>query len=85
MLKTGPFPCIVKHSLDVFKKITKYLDSFNTDKINFMKINIESSPPELWIRIRFHNGSGSPSILNRLKSSSKDNKLYGLVLLLRNL
>ena len=41
----------------------KILDIFNTDKKCFMKINIESSPPELWIRIRLHNGSGSPSLI----------------------
>ena len=28
-----------------------------------MKFNIESSPPEIWIMIRFHNGSGSPSLV----------------------
>ena len=31
-----------------------------------MKINIESSPPEIWIRIRFHNRSGSPSLAKGL-------------------
>ena len=28
-----------------------------------MKINIETSPPDIWIRIRFPNGSGSHSLL----------------------
>ena len=27
-----------------------------------MKIDIEPSPPEIWIKIRFHNGSRSPSL-----------------------
>ena len=30
----------------------------------FVKINIESSPPEIWIRIRFLEINGSPSLLN---------------------
>ena len=28
-----------------------------------MKINIEYSLPEIWIRIRFHNGSESTSLI----------------------
>ena len=51
-----------QYSSDVLKKKTKVLDTFNTDKKCFMKINIKSSPPEIWIRIHFHNGSGSPSL-----------------------
>ena len=27
-----------------------------------LKINIESSPPEIWRSIHFHNGSGYPSL-----------------------
>ena len=50
-MKTDPlFEC----SPDVLKKKTKVLDIFNMDKKYFRKINIESSPPEIWIRIRFH-------------------------------
>ena len=50
-MKTDPCPCLVKYSLDVLKKKTKVLDIFNTDKKCLMKINIELSPPESWIRI----------------------------------
>ena len=57
-LKTDPCRYVLKYSLDVLKKKTKVLDMFNTEC--FMKIDKESSPPETWIRIRFHNGSGSP-------------------------
>ena len=49
------------------QKKTKVLEIFNTDKNCFMKINVESSPPETWIKIRFHNGSGSPSLLSDKK------------------
>ena len=56
ILKTDTCPYLVKYSLDFV------LDIFNTDKRYFMKINIESSPPEIWIRIRFHNRFGSPSL-----------------------
>jgi hypothetical protein len=31
-----------------------------------MKINIESSLPEIWIRIRFHNGAGPPSLVKNM-------------------
>ena len=58
-----PCPYLVRYSFDVLKKKTKVLDTFNTDKICFMKIDIESSLPEIWIRIRFHNGSGSQSLI----------------------
>ena len=56
-------PYLVRYSLDVLKKNTKVLDIFNLDKKCFMRINIESSPSEIWIKIHFHNGSGSPSLL----------------------
>ena len=62
ILKTDPCPNLVKYSLNVLTKKTNILDNFNTDKKCFMKINIEPSPPEIWIRIRFHTGSGSPSL-----------------------
>ena len=51
-----------QYFFDVLKKKTKVLDIFNMDKKCFMKINIESSPPEIWIRIRFLEISGSPSL-----------------------
>ena len=38
---------VVKYSLDVLKKETKVINISSTDKICFMKINIESSPPEI--------------------------------------
>ena len=63
-LKTDPCLYLVKYSSDFLKKKTKVLDIFDTDKNCFIKINIESSPPEIWIRIRFHNRSGSPSLIN---------------------
>ena len=63
VLKTDPCPYPVKYSLYVLKKKTKVLDIFNMDKKCFIKINIESCPPEIWIRIRFHNGSGTPSLV----------------------
>jgi hypothetical protein len=57
-------------SPDVLKKKTKVLDIFNTDKKCFMHINhIESSPPEIWIRIRFHKGSRSPSLIRTHKAN----------------
>ena len=65
-LKTDPCPYLAKYSLDVLKKKTKVLVIFNTDKKCFLKINIESSPPEIWISIHFHNGSRSPSLHLRL-------------------
>ena len=30
-----------------------------------MKIDIETSPPMIWIKICFHNGHGSPSLISR--------------------
>ena len=36
-----------------------------------MKINIESSPPEIWIRIRFLEINGSPSLQNYSKHICK--------------
>ena len=39
-----------------------------------MKINIETSPLEIWIGIRFHNGSGSPLMIKTVK----DEIIYSL-------
>ena len=61
-MKTDPCLYFFKYSPEVIEKKTKVLDIFNTRKKYFMKINIESSPPEKWIRIRFHNEFGSPTL-----------------------
>ena len=66
IFKTDHCQYLIKCSLEVLQKKTKVLDIFDTDKKYFMKINIESNPPEIWIRIRFHNGSGSPSLFMTL-------------------
>ena len=58
-----PCPYLFKYSLHVLKKKIKILDIFNTDIKWFKKINIESSPPEIWIRIHFLEINGSPSLL----------------------
>ena len=50
--KTNPCPYLVQYSPDVLKKKTKVLYIFDTDKKCFIKNNIESSPQEIWIRIR---------------------------------
>ena len=63
IFKTDPCPNLVKYSLVVLKKKTKVLDIFDTDKICFIKSNIESSPQEIWIRIHFLEINGSPSLL----------------------
>ena len=51
------------YSPDVLKNKTKVLDSFNADKKCLMKINVELGPPEIWMRIRFLEISGSPSLV----------------------
>ena len=66
VLKTDLCLYFFKYSPDVLKKKTKVLDILNTNKKCFMKINIEPSPPEIWIRIRFHTGSGSPSLVESM-------------------
>ena len=60
---TNPCLYFFEYSPDIPKNKTKVLDIFNTDKKCFMKINIESSPPEIWIRIRFLEINGSPSLV----------------------
>ena len=47
----------------VFMNKTKVLDIFNTDQNCFIKNNIESTPQEIWIRIRFLEINGSTSLL----------------------
>ena len=51
--KRNPCPYLVKYWLDVLKKKTKVLDILNPDKKCFTKINIELSPREICIGIRF--------------------------------
>ena len=46
-------------------KKKRVLGILNTVKKGFMKINIESSPQEIWIRIRFLAINGSPSLILR--------------------
>ena len=67
-MKTDPCQYLFEYSPGVLKKKTIVLDIFDKDKKCFMKINIETRPPEIWIWIRFHNGIGSPSLLFRLLS-----------------
>ena len=52
VVKTDLCPYIVRYSPGVLKK-TKVLDIFNADKKCIMKINIESNPQEIWLRIHF--------------------------------
>ena len=66
-MKTDLCLYLFEYSPDVLKKKTKVLDIFYLDKKCFMKINIELSPPEIWIRIHFYNGSGSHSLTEILK------------------
>ena len=58
-------PCLYffEYSPEVLKKKTKVLNKFNTDKQCFIQINIELSPPEIWIRIRFLEIIRSPSLI----------------------
>ena len=66
-VKTDPCLYLFRHSPDVLKKKTRVLDIFNTDKKCLINTNIESSPQDLQIRIRFHNGSGSPLLEKAFK------------------
>ena len=72
VVKTDPCLYLFEYSPDVLKK-TKVLYIFNTDKKCSMKNKniIESSPPEIWIRIRFIEIIRSPlliiSIIFRVK------------------
>ena len=47
--------------------LNKSLDIINTDKTCFFKINVESSPKEISIRISFLEKIGSPSPILSLK------------------
>ena len=50
-----PCPYLLEYSPDVLKKKTKVSDIF-------VKNNKESSPQEIWIKIRFLEIHGSPSL-----------------------
>ncbi len=52
----------------VLKEKTKVLDIFDTDKKCFMQVNLKSSPPEIWIRIRFLEINRSPSLVYSLNA-----------------
>ena len=62
VVKTDPGLYVYEYSSDVLKKKTKFLDIFDTNKKCVMKITIESSPTDIWIRIRFLEINGSPSL-----------------------
>ena len=79
ILKTDPCLYLVKYSLDVLKKKTKVLDILNVDKKCLLKINIESSPPEIWIRIRFLEINGSPSLHSGPDSRFLSNNYFSAV------
>ena len=51
--KTDPYPNLFEYSPDILKKKTKVLDIINTDKTCLIKISVESSTQEIWIRIHF--------------------------------
>ena len=53
ILKTDPYVNIVTFAPDVLKNKTKDLNIPNTDKMCFLKNNVESSPQDIWIRFRF--------------------------------
>ena len=46
--KMDPYPNLVHYSPGVLKKKTKVLD-INTEKTCIIKVNVESSPQEIWI------------------------------------
>ena len=49
-----------------------------------MKINIESSPPEIWIKIRFLEINGSPSLLKTYEDKRNKTLRYCFFLLYIN-
>ena len=59
-VKTDPCLYFFENSPDVLKKKTKVLNIFNTDKNVLWKV---IKKKVLQIRIRFYNGSGSPSLI----------------------
>ena len=68
VVKTDPSLYFFEYSLDVLKKKTNVLGTYNTDKKCSMKINIKTSPPDIvLIRIRSRNGSGSPLLFFTIK------------------
>ena len=71
VVKTDPCPYLVKYSPDVLKNNTKDFDIFNKDKKCFIKINVESSPHGIGIRICFLENNGSPSLVSAVGSWSR--------------
>ena len=63
VVKTDPCWYLLESSPDVLKKKTRVLDMFNMDKKCFIKIDRELCPQEIWIRIRFLEINGSPSLI----------------------
>ena len=53
IVKTDPCLYFFEYSPYDLKKKEVYIDILNTYKKCFLKVNIESSPPEIWIRIIF--------------------------------
>ena len=70
-MKTDPCPYLVKYSPDVLKNKTKDFDISNKDKKCFIKINVESSPQGIWIRICFLENNGCPSLVSAAGSWSR--------------
>ena len=60
------YPYLIKYSPYIIKRKAKVLDIFNTNKKCFTRINIESSPWEIWIRVRFLEMNGSLSLILRM-------------------
>ena len=50
-----------------------------------MKINIKSSLPEIWIKVRFLNVSGSPSLVITILSSNRRNPPPAITILVEKL
>ena len=75
VVKTDPCLYIFEYSPDVLKKKARVLDLFNMDKKCFITNNIESSPQEIWIGIRFLEINGSPSLVEIISIHS-NNSLY---------
>ena len=62
VITIDPCPYLLKYSPDVPKK-TKLFYILNTDKKYFIKENVESSL-RIWVRIRFLEINGSPSLVH---------------------
>ena len=69
VVKTDSCPYLVKDSPDVIKKKTNVADIYITEKNIFNRIIVESGPQEIWIRIRFLEKNGSPSLNFKVSTS----------------